>query len=79
MSKIYFDNAATTPMYREVIDGMVEVMKSEYGNPSSIHAHGRKAKSIVETARKKVANLFHASIGDIFFTGQLTAGGKGFT
>jgi len=65
---IYLDNAATTPLDPEVIEVMVETMKNEYGNPSSIHAHGRQAKTIVEKARKTIANLLHASPAEIFFT-----------
>ena len=65
---IYLDNAATTPLDPEVIEVMVETMQNEYGNPSSIHAHGRQAKTIVEKARKAIANLLHASPAEIFFT-----------
>ncbi|NGM62864.1 cysteine desulfurase [Sphingobacterium sp. SGG-5] len=66
--QIYLDNAATTPLDPEVIDVMVEVMKDDFGNPSSIHAHGRRAKTIVEKARKTIAQLLHASPAEIFFT-----------
>lgn len=65
---IYLDNAATTALDPEVIDVMVETMKTEFGNPSSIHAHGRQAKTIVEKARKTIAHLLHASPAEIFFT-----------
>lgn len=65
---IYLDNAATTPLDTEVIDVMVETMKNEFGNPSSIHTHGRQAKTTVEKARKAIANLLHASPAEIFFT-----------
>ena len=47
---------------------MTEVMAATYGNPSSIHAEGRKARSLIETARKTVANALNCSIGEIFFT-----------
>lgn len=66
--QIYFDNAATTPMDPEVIQAMTETMHTHYGNPSSIHAHGRQAKTIVEKARKTVAGLLKASPAEIFFT-----------
>jgi cysteine desulfurase len=69
---IYLDNAATTPLDPEVMEVMVETMKNEYGNPSSIHAHGRQAKTIVEKARKTIANLLHASPAEIFFTSSGT-------
>ncbi len=65
---IYLDNAATTPLDPEVIDVMVEAMKNDFGNPSSIHAHGRRVKTIVEKARKTIAQLLHASPAEIFFT-----------
>ena len=66
--QIYLDNAATTPLDPEVIQVMVETMQNEFGNPSSIHAHGRQAKTIVEKARKNIAQLLHASPAEIFFT-----------
>lgn len=47
---------------------MLPLMKEQFGNPSSIHAEGRKGRSIVEAARKKIANSLNASIGEIFFT-----------
>ena len=47
---------------------MTEVMSDTYGNPSSIHAEGRKARSLIEAARKTVANALNCSIGEIFFT-----------
>lgn len=65
---IYLDNAATTPLDSEVIQVMVETMQNDYGNPSSIHSHGRQAKTIIEKARKTIANLLHASPAEIFFT-----------
>jgi cysteine desulfurase len=66
--RIYFDNAATTPLHEEVIQEMTRVMREEYGNPSSIHADGRSMRAIIEVARKKVAKLIGASIGEVFFT-----------
>lgn len=68
MEKIYFDNAATTPMHKEVVSYMTEVLKQEYGNPSSTHAYGRSAKSIIETARKEIANKLKAHPTEIIFT-----------
>ena len=58
MKTIYLDNAATTPILPEVIDTITEAMVGVYGNPSSIHHVGRKAKSLVETARKNIAKKF---------------------
>lgn len=68
MSRIYFDNAATTPMEPEVIELMAEAMREKFGNPSSIHAEGRAARAAIEQARKEVAHCLGASIGEIFFT-----------
>ena len=65
---VYFDNAATTAIDPQVIQAMVETMEQHYGNPSSIHAQGRQVKTIVEKARKTVANLLGASPSEIFFT-----------
>lgn len=66
--RVYLDNAATTPMDPEVLKEMYKVMESHFGNPSSIHAHGREARSLLEKARRTVANLLHASPAEIFFT-----------
>ena len=68
MKNIYLDNAATTPILPEVITTVTESMTHFYGNPSSIHQIGRKAKSLVETARKNIAKHFNASANEIVFT-----------
>lgn len=70
--RIYLDNASTTPMLPEVITTMHAIMSDVYGNPSSIHQHGRKAKSIIENARKIVAKVINASLGEVFFTSSAT-------
>jgi len=64
----YLDNAATTQLDPQVMEAMIEVMKSNYGNPSSIHGMGRQARSVIERARKTVAKIINASPGEIFFT-----------
>lgn len=66
--RVYLDNAATTPLFPEVINSLTSVIKDHFGNPSSIHFYGRNAKSIVEDARKTLANHLNASLGEIFFT-----------
>jgi len=71
MNSIYFDNAATTQMRKEVVDRMTEVMRDVPGNPSSTHAFGRTAKSQIETSRKRIAELFNVSAGEIIFTVSL--------
>lgn len=66
--RVYLDNAATTPIDQEVLKEIYHVMESCYGNPSSIHAFGREARTVVEKARKTIAVLLHASPSEIFFT-----------
>ncbi|MFC5270602.1 cysteine desulfurase family protein [Adhaeribacter terreus] len=66
--RVYFDNAATTPLDKEVFDAMAPYMLEHFGNPSSIHWHGRQVRSAIEGARRTVANLLHASPSEIFFT-----------
>ncbi len=68
MNRIYLDNAATTPILPEVIDVISETMKDSFGNPSSTHQIGRKAKTLVETARKNIARHFNANANEIVFT-----------
>jgi cysteine desulfurase len=68
MDRIFLDNSATTPIDPEVLAAMTDVMASNYGNPSSIHAEGRQARALIEQARKTVANALNCSIGEIFFT-----------
>lgn len=65
---IYLDNAATTPLDPEVFDAMKPFMLEDFGNPSSTHAHGRKARSAIESARKKIASLLNCTPGEIIFT-----------
>ena len=68
MKKVYLDNASTTPIDSSVIEAMTVSMKANYGNPSSSHQFGRKAKNMVENARKNIANSFHVSASEIIFT-----------
>ena len=68
IEKVYLDNAATTPLDKEVMAAMIQEMEEGYGNPSSIHSFGREARSVVERARKNVAKHLNCSPGEIFFT-----------
>ncbi|MCO6477775.1 MAG: cysteine desulfurase [Phaeodactylibacter sp.] len=68
MKRIYFDNAATTPLAEEVVETMAKAMRENFGNPSSIYAEGRAARAAIEQARKEVAHYLGASIGEVFFT-----------
>ncbi len=70
--RVYLDNAATTPLDPEVLKQMYAVMERTYGNPSSIHAQGREARTLIERSRKTVANLLHTSPAEIFFTSSGT-------
>jgi cysteine desulfurase len=67
-SKIYFDNAATTALAPEVLETMTQVLKDNFGNPSSQHSFGRASKSILETTRKKIAEYLGVSASEIIFT-----------
>ncbi len=64
----YLDNAASTPLREEVLDVMYDCMQHVYGNPSSLHEQGRKAKVIIEQARRSIATLMGVTPSEIFFT-----------
>lgn len=74
MELIYLDNAATTPIFPEVVDVMHHTMQANYGNPSSVHAAGRAAKAKIESARKYIANQFGTLPQEIIFTSGGTEG-----
>ncbi len=65
---VYLDNAATTRLDPEVLDAMLPLMTEQFGNPSSIHSHGRPVRTAIEKARKTVAGLLNTSPAEIFFT-----------
>ena len=64
----YFDNAATTRVRDEVADKIVDVLKNNYGNPSSTHSYGRPSKSLIEVSRKEIAAHLNVSSSEIIFT-----------
>ena len=68
MSRIYFDNAATTALDPEVLEAMMPFLTEKFGNPSSVYSYGRETKMAIENARKTVARILNASPGEIFFT-----------
>ena len=68
MNSVYFDYAATTPIREEVIGAISEVMKTNFGNPSSTHSFGRSSKALVEKSRKEIASLLNVSASEIIFT-----------
>ena len=65
---VYLDNAATTPVAPEVAQAMMEVYQTVHGNPSSTHAAGRKAKALVETSRRAIAQHLNCLARAICFT-----------
>jgi cysteine desulfurase len=68
----YLDHAATTPVLPEVREAMLGALTEDFGNPSSVHSFGRRAKEMVEDARDKVAAAVGASPAEIVFTGSGT-------
>ena len=65
----YLDYAATTPVLPEVKDIMLDALERNFGNPSSVHGFGRRARQLVEDARDRVAAAIGASPAEIVFTG----------
>jgi cysteine desulfurase len=68
MNRIYFDNAATTALDKDVLDAMMPYLTDHFGNPSSIYSYGRETRMAIETARKSVAKILNAHPAEIFFT-----------
>ena len=66
--RAYFDHNATTPVATPVIEAMTRVLKDEFGNPSSIHFFGQRAKGILDDARSAVAALINADPSEVVFT-----------
>lgn len=65
---VYLDNAATTPMDPKVIEKISSEMTNDFGNASSQHAFGRKARQVVEAARHQLAETINAEDKEIIFT-----------
>ncbi|MBI2957005.1 MAG: cysteine desulfurase NifS [Acidobacteria bacterium] len=68
MRRVYLDHNATTPLAREVVEAMMPYLTEEYGNASSIHSVGQRARAGVEQARAQVAALIGAREKDVIFT-----------
>ncbi len=66
--RIYFDNAATTPLDPDVLSAMMPYLTEHFGNPSSIYSYGRETRMAIENARKSVAKILNAHPSEIFFT-----------
>ncbi len=71
---IYLDNAATTKVSPDVVEAMLPIFSSTFGNPSSIHKYGREARHALEEARKQVAIVWQADPSGIIFTSGGTEG-----
>lgn len=67
MNTVYLDNAATTAVRPEVVEEITTSLLTNYGNPSSVYALGRQAKSAIEMARKSIAKNLHVSSQEIVF------------
>ncbi len=65
---VYADNAATTPVSREVIEAMSPCFSEVWGNPSSLHEKGREAKDLLDDARERIAKVFNCLSSEIYFT-----------
>jgi len=68
MEGIYLDNAATTALDPEVFEAMKPYMLNHFGNPSSIHSHGREVRAAIEKSRRTIAELLNTSPSELFFT-----------
>lgn len=68
MEPIYLDHAATTPMDKEVVDTMYPLYNEVFGNPSSVHSFGRKARQHLDASRRVMAESIHAFEKEIIFT-----------
>ncbi|MDR0802710.1 cysteine desulfurase family protein [Fluviicola sp.] len=66
--RVYLDNAATTPLAKEVAEAMIPVLQNEFGNPSSTHFYGRQAKALIETSRRSIAKQLNCSPSELIFT-----------
>lgn len=65
---VYLDHNATTPLDERVLEAMLPYLKGSYGNPSSVHAHGREARAALDRAREQVAALVNAHPSQVIFT-----------
>lgn len=65
---IYFDNAATTKPYPQVLKTYTDVATRIWGNPSSLHSLGNTADKLLELSRKQIAELLNVNTNEIYFT-----------
>lgn len=69
MKRIYADHNATTPLAPEVLETMLPYLRQQFGNPSSVHFHGREARAAIDDARLRVARLLGCRESEVVFTG----------
>ena len=72
MERIYLDNAATTPLHPKVAEAMLPWLRDGYGNPSSLHAEGRRAKDAIDAAREILSAQLGCLFAEVLFTGSGT-------
>ena len=70
--EVYADYAATTPVKQQVIDKMMNIYSTHYGNPSSIHSIGRDARKYLDESRHIVAKELNAKSSEVIFTSGAT-------
>jgi len=70
--RIYLDYASSTPVDKKVLKAMLPYIRNEYGNPSSMHSFGQKARAAIEEAREKATHFLHCSALEIIFTSGAT-------
>lgn len=68
MKNVYLDHAATSPVHPEVIEEMIPYLTEHFGNPSSIHQFGRRARKVLDDARTAIASSINAARNEIIFT-----------
>jgi cysteine desulfurase len=68
MRKVYLDHSATTPVDERVLAAMLPYLTEQYGNASSVHQFGQRARAAVDKARRQVATLIGARVNEIIFT-----------
>jgi cysteine desulfurase len=65
---VYLDHAATTPLRREALEAMLPLLTDDFGNPSSVHSFGRRARAALDDARERLAAGLNAQPREIVFT-----------
>jgi cysteine desulfurase len=68
VQRVYLDHNATTPVHPTVVEAMTKVLREDFGNPSSVHHFGQRAKSVMDQARSSVASLIGADPSEVVFT-----------